>query len=195
MSKITVQELIEKNKARNNGVLKCYICSKPLDENVRKTYVKEHKNNNRHDNTPGNLDIACRPCNKKKDPSRIITYLRSSELTLPVYIYARKERETLAVGSVAMKKNQIGKPAVLKWLKEKLSKVPALVYDKNFLRSAGKIGDVNPSTAEVWLDCETSEEGDYRIRTVEKIIDGSKVKTDYIMTKKSAIEFDKDNQV
>jgi len=66
-----LQELIRINKARNNGNLCCYLCGKPLDETIRMSYVKEHKDNNRKNNNINNLDIACRKCNKLKNPGLI----------------------------------------------------------------------------------------------------------------------------
>lgn len=113
MKSPTIQELIETNKARNNGALKCYICSAVLDESNRKSYVKEHKDNNRKNNHPANLDIACRPCNKKKDPGLIAKMHKVKGLTLKlIYKQGQKEilHDKLRIDSMAMAKNVHGEP-------------------------------------------------------------------------------------
>jgi hypothetical protein len=186
------KEVFELNMSNNNGIPYCVLCGVDV-KHERIQLVADHINNNNKDNRIENGQVLCRSHNKKKDPSTIITFLRTGQLTLPVYIHTRKERENLIIGTEAMKRNVTGKPKVFEWLKEKLSKVPAVVYDENFINSAAKIGGVNPSTAEIWIKPETSPEGDYRIRTIERIIEKKKVLVQYIMSKESAKEFDKDN--
>jgi hypothetical protein len=184
--------VFENNKNTNNGVPYCVICGKDKKYKITQL-VADHINNISKDNRIENGQVLCRSHNKKKDPSRIITYLKNGRLTLPVYIHTRKERENLIIGSEAMNRNVVGKPKVMEWLKNKLLNVPAVVYDESFINSAAKIGGVNPGTAEIWIKPEFSPEGDYRIRTIERVAEGKKIKVQYIMTKENALEFDKDN--
>lgn len=106
-------ELIAANKSRNNGKLRCYLCDKPLDESKRMSYVIEHKDNNRKNNNISNLDIACRPCNKLKNPGLIAKYHKLKGLTLNrIYTQAQKNiyQDKLQVNSVAMAKHLYGEP-------------------------------------------------------------------------------------
>lgn len=113
MPKPDLKQLIELNKSRNNGVLTCYLCPKVLDEAKRMSYVIEHKDNNRKNNNINNLDIACRPCNKLKNPGLIAKYHKVKGLTLNrIYTQAQKNiyQDKLQVNSVAMAKHLYGEP-------------------------------------------------------------------------------------
>lgn len=181
-------EVLNRNRAKNGGEL---VCAHKGQGECKGKFIADHIDNNAENNDPDNNgQVLCMSHNRKKNnnPSRIISYLRSKELSLPVYTYTRKKRETLTVGSVGMQKNITGYPAVFKWLKEKLKITPAIEFNDKLINSASKIGNVRQGTVKGWFDTETSEVGEFALRDV--IIKGEKV--EMIMTKQSAIEYDKD---
>jgi len=181
------QEVFNQNRAKNGGVL---VCEHKGQGECKGKIVADHIDNNHENNDPTNGQALCMSHNRKKNnnPSRIISYLRNKELTLPVYKYTRKKRETLSVGSVGMQKNITGYPAVFEWLREKLKVTPAIEYNDELINSASKVGKVRQITVKGWFETETSPEGDFALRDI--IIKGEKV--EMIMTKKSALEYDRD---
>jgi len=184
------KEVLEHNRAKNNGEL---VCAHKEKGNCKGKLIADHIDNNSDNNdSDNNGQVLCMSHNKKKNnsPSRIITYLRKKELSLPIYTYTRKKRETLIVGSVGMQKNVTGYPAVFDWLRDKLKSTPAIEYNDKLINSASKIGKVRQSTVRGWFETETSDEGEFALRDVT--IKGEKVEC--IMTKQDALDFDFDSQ-
>lgn len=148
MPKPDINKLIELNKSRNNGELRCYLCSKPLDQAKRMTFVIEHKDNNRKNNYLSNLDIACRKCNYSKNPP-MLYILKGKSLNCEREM--ERVSEKLKVETLAMEKNRIGKPAFEKWLYSEMLKHNKLGL-QDVIDSGSFISGVGPDTvSKRWL--------------------------------------------
>jgi len=174
LKKTSKQEVIRVNKERNNGVLTCYLCSEPCDESKPQSFVIEHKNNNSKDESPENLDIAHRGCNRKKDPPRIQNHVKNKGLTLSSYIgiYRRKLNEQLLVGTVAMDKNVAGMPVALRYAFKRLKKagMEGSAEVEDLVECMCLKANVRTDTMLKWLKTWLCSEGYFVLCSDEKFI-------------------------
>lgn len=161
MPKPDINKLIELNKSRNNGELRCYLCNKPLNQTKRMTFVIEHKDNNRKNNDNNNLEISCRSCNKKKDVSSIYKALKVKGLTLNyIYTDARKKilNDKLRIDSMAMAKHIHGEP-IFRDFAVQIVKQKGIIRADELVNAGCELAGVQPKKGYEYLSKLTSLTG------------------------------------
>lgn len=139
---MTRAELFERNKKRNGGKARCWICKELIDESKPKTWVKEHKDNNPKNNNPDNLDIAHRKCNYEKNPPNFYSLKGDSLDSVCVRGWVRV-RQKAQFAEMAVSQARKGK--FYKWFYSEMLK-RSRIKKEEVINSGAFISALSPDT-------------------------------------------------
>jgi hypothetical protein len=142
MRSLTRAELLERNKKRNGGKPRCWICKELIDGTKPGTWVKEHKDNNPKNNKSDNLDIAHRRCNYHKNPPKFYNLKGKSFNSEGEW---ERVREKLKAQSAEFEKGSESKPKFIKWLYKEML-IHGSLYVEDIRYSGSKVCGAGPDT-------------------------------------------------